>query len=219
MSKHERKDRKIRELRKETRRLRLENSILRKRLGSLDTEGLLAIQGRRLFFEDTAKRASLFSKRSFSAFLIASFKLGSLFSLYKRLVLIVRRYTLITTTLKILAFILGIIQSGAIIVLFTGAAAIALPITLVFSYVLLVISFIFEKRLTKKTRAIVFGKKISVFFPPRHKALERDSYFRKMVRDAASDADSVAVIVSPYPVSPRGVSNASSFFLATRQYS
>ena len=219
MTKKANTDKEIRELRAENKRLRAKNAALSDELYSLRKSASLRAKNRRLALEGGARRAELFSRKSFASFLIGSFKLRYLFSFYQRLVYIVRKYTFITTTLKILTFIFGVLQSGAIIVLFTGTMAITVPLTLIFSYAAAVLTFIFRKRLTAKSRAMLSGKSVTVFFPPRSRAFEEDSYFRGMVRDAARNEDSLSVVVSPYAFSPAGISKKKSFFLAVRRES
>lgn len=217
MSKKANSDRQLRELRAENKLLRAENALLYEELRALNKNALTTEKQRRILLESTAARAELFSRKGFASFLVGSFKLRSLFSFYRRLVYIVKKYTFITTTLKILTFILGVLQSGAIIVLFTGTMAITLPLTLIFSYTAIVLSFIFRKRLTKRTRDMILGKSVTVFFPPRSRAFEKSSYFRRMVYEAAKKRNSLSVIVSPYAVSAAGISGKRTPFLAIRQ--
>lgn len=217
MSKKLSQNEKIRKLRAENKQLRAKNATLCDELNSLKRDALLRAKAARISHRDNAHRAKLFLRKSFASFLVGSFKLRSLFSFYQRLVYIVRKYTLITTTLKILTFALGILQSGAIIVLFTGTMAITVPLTLLFSYTAAVLTFVFRKRLTARMKASLKDKRITVFFPPKSRAFEANSYFRGMVRDAATDADAVAVIISPFAFSPVGISMKRSFFLAARR--
>ncbi len=216
MSKIANKDKEIRRLRAKIRHLRAQNALLSDSLRALKRSDSLRARNRRLILESAVSRAELFSKKSFASFLLGSFKLKTLFSFYQRLVYIVRKYTFITTTLKILTFLLGVLQSGALIVLFTGTMAIALPLTLIFSYTAIVLSFIFRRRLTSKARAMLKGKRVTVFFPPRSRAFSASSYFRGMVSDAARDEESLSVVVSPYALLPIGISDKKSFFLAVR---
>ena len=216
MSKKANRDKEIRELRAENRRLRAKNAYLCDELRTLKNDALLREKRDRLFLRSAASRAMLFSKKGFLFFLIGSFKLKSLFSIYRRLVYVVRRYTFITTTLKIFTFIFGVLQSSAIIVLFTGTMAITLPLTLIFSYTAIVLSFIFRKRLTKRVRAMLGDKNVTVFFPPRGRAFEKNSFFSHMVHDSVKDKDSLAVIVSPYAVCAVGILKKRTPFLALR---
>ena len=219
MSKKANKDARVRELLIENERLKKINSELYAELLSLKKHSEQKNSSHRLLLGDIAMKAQLSKKKSFLSYLFGSFKLKSVYSLYRRLVFVVRKYTFVTTTLKILTFILGIIQSGAIIILFTGTLTVLLPVTLIFSYSAAVFTLIFSKSLTKRVKSMMNGRKITVFFPTSRKAFEKDSYFRKMVRDVSADEKSLSVIVSPYAVSPIGISNKKGFYLAMRRES
>lgn len=208
---------KIRDLKNENMRLRRENKALKAELSAIRREHSPTKNEARLALESAAKSTCLYQKKSFAAFLVGSLRAKNLFYLYKRLVYIVRKYTFITTTLRILSFILGLIQSGALIVLFTGSLAVSLPITLVFSYSALVFTLIFGKRITKNAREMTHGKNIVLFFPPR-RALEKEGFFMGMVADVARNG-SLAVIISPYSFLTRGLFGKKSFYLAMRQES
>jgi len=219
MSKKRDKDIEIRELKKENKRLKKENFALCDELYSLKKRASLDEKKGRLSFEAVRRRAELFERKSFASYLVGSFKFKSLFAFYQRLVFIVRKYTLITTTLKILTFIFGVLQSGALIVLFTGTVAVTLPLTLIFSYTAAVFSFIFRKRLTARAKEVLSGKDVTVFFPPRNRAFETSSYFRGFALDAAKDSDTLAVIVTPYALSPVGILERKKFFFSVRRES
>ena len=216
MSKKVNKDDEIRRLRLENRLLRAKNAYLCDELRTIKKDAIIREKRERLFLRSTASRARLFSKKNFAGFLIGSFKLKSLFTFYRRLVYVVRRYTFIATTIKILTFALGILQSGAIIVLLTGTMALALPLTLIFTYTAIVFSFIFRKRIAKRVRTIICNKKVTVFFPQRKRAFEKGSFFEAMVCDSVKDEGSLAVIVSPYAISTIGISKKRTPFLALR---
>ncbi len=170
------------------------------------------------YLRHTANRKELFSKKNFALYIIASIKTRSLFLFYQRLIYVIRKYTFITTTIKILAFLFAVIQSSAIFVIFTGTVAITAPITILFSYVALTLSFFGRKKLNKKTKQILEGKKITVFFPPKERTFEKNSYFRNLVNSISQKGPNgnAIIIVSPFYFSPKGISTSKKYYAALR---
>jgi hypothetical protein len=170
------------------------------------------------YLRHCANREKLFSRKNFASYIIASIKTRSLFLYYQRLIYVIRKYTFITTTLKILTFFLAIIQSSALFVLFTGTLAISAPITVLFSYIALTFSFFERKKLNRNTKQMLKSKKITVFFPPKERAFEKNSYFRSYVDTTAkkNPEDTAVIIVSPFYFSPKGISNSKRHYAALR---
>jgi membrane protein implicated in regulation of membrane protease activity len=207
---------KIRALKKENRRLRAENYALREQLRISDKRNAERSRAIKNELKSRKDKARLYSKKSFAAFLLGSLRAKTLFSYYQRIVYVVRKYTFVTTSIKIFTFLFAFIQSSALIVLFTGTLAITVPITLIFSYVAVIFTFLFRKRITKKTKEALKGKKITVFFPSKGRAFEENSYLRALIKDITKNENSVVVVVSPYYFSPKGFSSSKKYYLATR---
>ena len=207
---------KIQALKKENRRLRAENYALREQLRISDKRDAAHSRAIKESLKRRTDKAKLYSKKSFAAFLLGSFRAKTLFSYYQRIVYIVRKYTFVTTSIKIFTFLFALLQSSALIVLFTGTLAISIPITLISSYLAVTFTFLFRKRITKKTKEALRGKRITVLFPSKGRAFEKNSYFRGMIKDITKDENSVAIVVSPYYFSSIGIGKSKKYYLATR---
>jgi len=218
MSKKKQKntDKRIRSLRDENRRLRAENYALREEIRAMGGNAVTPARAWQTSLKQRSNKEKLFSKKSYPAFLLASLRSRSFFAYYQRIVYIVKKYTFITTSVKIFTFLFTVIQSSALFVLFTGTLAVTVPITAILSYVALTFTFLFRKRITARTRRLIEGKNVAVLFPSKGRAFEKSSYFRKMLDELASKDDTVVVIVSPYYFSPKGFSKSRKYYLATR---
>ena len=57
----------------------------------------------------------------------------------------------------------------------------------------------------KRNTALLSGKQVYVFFPPKERAFDHGSYFAHFVSDIASREDCIAVVVSPYMLKSTGI--------------
>lgn len=207
----------------ELERLREENKALRSELEHIKAE----LEGRKRGrssqkdkyaeeFEKLSRNESLFSKKNYFSFLLNHISHTSIFHLYKRMVSISRKYALVSTSLKIAAVILAILQTSTIFVLATSVFIVSLPFTFIIGYSVFILTLFGRRRVTKMFKASVENKNITVLIPPRGRAFERGSFFRGMANDYASDENNFVIIVSPYFLSSKGVGEKRSFFPMAR---
>jgi hypothetical protein len=209
----------IKELRSENERLRAE--IQRYRYEK-DISSSLQARHREKFWQlsmrqGCAKR-ELFERKNFASYLFGTFKNRTFFLYYQKFVNFVRKYALVTTTLKILLFLWTVLQSSALFVLFTGSVAISAPFTIIFSYITILLTFFGRKNLNRRIKHVLDDKKVTVLFPPKGRPFEPDSYFRHLVNTLSSSPDMAVVIVSPYYFSSKGMSNLNPkrYYIAAR---
>ena len=191
-----------------------ENEKLKSEVDKLKEE-LDILQGKRILhkerdsveaaFENQSIHSGLYSKRSYSGYLIETIKNTSIFRVYRKMITYVRRYTFVSTTLKILAFILSILQSGTIFVLAASFFVVSLPFTFIVGYSVLVIAFLGSKKLKRRIKSVTADKNITFFFPAKGRAFDHDSFFSGMAKDIASNGDNIAIVVSPYFFSSKGI--------------
>ena len=211
-------DNQLRLLRAENKRLRAEIAELKHELEK--EQGKKPSFGRsepsHLTFNRLAANDRLYSKRTYSAYLWGVLKNTSFFNYYERFVYILRKYTFITTTIKILAFILALVQSSAVFVLFASSFVIVWPIAIILSYIAVFLTFMGRKKINAKNRKLLEGKKVTVFFPTKGHPFNRKSYFYRMVHECVSDPSAAAVVVSPYFFGTKGMSDSRKPYLAER---
>ena len=197
----------IKELKAENRRLRQEVSVLKRELESTHErlirrkspdphQGLLAHQ---------AQNEVLFSKKHYFTYIIQLLRSTSVFGIYKRILAFLRRYSFVSTTLKIVVAVLTVVQTSAVFVIATSTSFLSLPFILVISYAGFFLAHIHRKRNDAINKRLLAHKKIYVFFPPKKRALDPGSYFSGMVTDLSQTEDHICIVVSPHFWRNRGL--------------
>lgn len=207
----------IEELKKENKRLRAE--LDRYKYDQTINDSIHARHHERswqLSLRQGALKKDLFERRNFASYLFGTFKSRTFFLYYQKFIYILKKYTFVTTTLKVLLFLWTLLQSSALFVLFTGSIAIIAPFTIFFSYVAIFLTFLGRKKLNRRMMQTLKDKKITVFYPPKGQAFASHSYFKSFVSSAASSPDSVVVVVSPYYFNAKGLSKSKKYYLAVR---
>ena len=202
-----------------------ENAKLRRELDSLKRELEKANGTAPLFsskdkyaeeFEKQSRNETLYSRKSYTAFLLSHISNTSVFHVYKRIIAFLRKYALVSTTLKIAAIILAILQTSTVFVLATSVFVVSLPFTFLVGYAALILSLFGRRRLKKKIADISEGKDIFILTPPRGRAFEKSSFFNGMAEDIAKDKTKLVIIVSPYFLSSKGVGKSRKLFSMAR---
>lgn len=217
-AKQENRD-KIRELTNENMRLQREIVFLKNELQrqKRSTRQLLRRRDKvESAFLRQAKDEGAFSQEKYFSYIRHSVKNASVFWIYAGIIDAVRRFTFVSTTIRILIFIISLIQSGAIFIISTSAFLIALPFVLLFSGVGFMLTLLGARKATQKARPLVKGKNVKVFFPVKRSAFDSESYFAGMVRDMASQPNSLCVIVAPGLFFSRGISGKRKYYFTTR---
>ena len=208
----------IKELKAENRQLRQEVSALKHELAHAQTgpqkrknaaphEALLVHQ---------AQNEVLFSKKRYFTYIFQLIGFTSVFHIYKRILAFFRRYSFISTTLKILLAVLTVVQSSAIFVLATSASVVLLPFMLLVSYAAFFLAHFNRKRNDAVNKELLRHKRIFVFFPPKKRALCQDSYFSGMVKELSEAPDHICIVVSPHFWRNRGLFGNNKYYRFSR---
>ena len=210
---------KIRELTNENMQLHREIAFLKNELQrqKRSTRQLLRRRNKvEAAFLRQAKDEGAFSQQKYFSYIRHSVKNASVFWIYAGIVDAVRQFTFISTTIRILLFIISFIQSGAIFIISTSAFLIALPFVFLFSGVGFMLTFLGARKATQKTRPLVKDKNVTVFFPVKRSAFNDESYFAGMVKDTAKQPNSLCVIVAPGLFFSRGINKKRRYYFTTR---
>ena len=219
IAKRESRD-KIRELTDENMRLNREIAFLKNELQreKRSTRQLLHRRNKvEAAFLRQAKNEGAFSQKEYFSYIRHSVKNASVFWIYAGIIDAVRRFTFVSTTIRILIFIISLIQSGAVFIISTSAFIIALPFVFLFSGIGFMLTFLGARKATQRTRPLVKGKNVTVFFPVKRSAFDSDSYFAGMVKDIAKQPNSLCVIVAPGLFFSRGISKKRRYYFTTRK--
>ena len=190
----------IKELRAENKRLAREIALLKieledahgKRTRKKDTDP------NRLLLEHQAQNEILFSKKRYFGYVVRLIANTSIFHFYKKILAFFRRYSFLSTTLKIVLAVLTVIQSSAIFVLATSASVLAFPFILILSYTAFFLAHLSRRKNDAVNKKLLAHKHIFVFFPPKKRALVPDSFFSGMVEEFSKRPDHICIVVSPY---------------------
>ena len=155
-------------------------------------------------FDRQSLNTKLYSKKSYSAYLIGLISNTSVFHIYRKIISFFKKFTLVSVTLQLLAFVLTAIQSSAVFIVALSLFTISLPVTFIVGYTAIVFAFFGGVKRMHKIRSLAEGKDIVIFFPPKSKAISPDSFFAGMAREYAK-AGKLSIIVSPYFLSFKGV--------------
>ena len=208
----------IRRLSIENRRLKRENEALKRNINDISTSGtsLKPTDKYHSSLKHHADSEYIFRKRSYITHLWAQLTRTSFFSVYKRVINYIRRYTFITTSLKVASMVFLFIETTALLVISTSALIVSLVLTLLLSQALMVLTFFTRRRHNERNTALLSGKRVTVFFPPKGRAFERDSFFAHFVTDTASGEDCICVIVSPYMLKSTGLDSSRGAYYISR---
>lgn len=208
----------IKELYKENRRLNRELDLLKKELDAL--EGRKHKKGSRNRFQNSFENSSnteyLFSKKNYFSYIYSTIRQTSVFKIYKRIIDVIRRYTFITTSLKVISFVFVLVEASIILVVSTSAFIASLVLTLLTSHVLIIFTLFNKKECDRRNKELIKNKNVTVFFPSKGRAFEYDSYFSYLAKDSSGE-NGVSVIVSPYAVAPYGLHHSRKRYYNSRQ--
>lgn len=221
----------IKELKAENRHLRHEVAALKGELESSQDRLLRrkTTAPHQALLSHQAQNEILFSKKRYFTYIIQLFSSTSIFNIYKKILAFLRRYSFISTTLKIVVAVLTVLQTSAIFVIATSASFLSIPFILVISYGVFFLAHINRKRNDAVNKKLLAHKKIFVFFPPKKRALSPESYFSGMVEEISRESDHICIVVSPHFWRNRGLfgnkkhyrfsrAESESILLVRRQY-
>ncbi len=202
------------ELKKQMRKLIIQNKKLSREVDSLkqEVEQLQGKGGRlwgtgkyRSALRQRSDSEAMFSKKSYPAFVWSHLMHTSFFNIYKRILSYIRRYAFITTTIRIITFLFVFVEAVLLFVISTSAFIASVLITLVLSHILMLLSVFTRKKQNIKNREFLADKDIVIFFPPKNRAFEENSYFKRFVSDYSEKENHTVLVVSPYLINSKGL--------------
>lgn len=160
-------------------------------------------------FGDAGRRAQHYRRSSFVRYLWESVMDSTPVQVITRLVLYLRRVQVVRMTATVL------LAAGAALLVAILSAAL-LPFLFFGTGVLSILALLQSRRMNRKLRQALDGRRVRVFIPPRGGALNADSFFIRNAR-AMADEGVAVIVVTPYLVSARGLGGRGGFFTARRE--
>ena len=208
----------IRKLTVENRRLNREIDELKREIDELNgkSEKKRKRNKYQTAFDKRADYENMFSKKNFFSFMFANLKHTSLFNIYKRIIHVIRRYTFLTTTIKIVSVLFLFVETAALFLLSTSAFFVSVILTFITSHILALLTLFVRKKSNQENLKILTGKNVTVFFPPKDRAFDVGSYFSGFAQAEAQRENTVVVIVSPYNFKAVGLNSSRRSYYVSR---
>ncbi len=208
----------IRKLTVENRRLNREIDGLKREIDELNGKGEKRRKRNKYqaFLDSRSDCENMFSKRNYFSFMLTNIKQTSIFNIYKKFVYFIRKYTFLTTTIKIASILFLFVETAALFVISTSAFFIFAILTFLTSNTLAFFTLFVRKRSNRENTEIISGKKVTVFFPPKERAFDIGSYLTGFAEEQAKNENSVVIIVSPYIFKSTGFNASKKKYYASR---
>ncbi len=209
MKKHQRSDpdaAEYRALKRENRALRKQVKSLQSKLDSSeraqkDIRSLLKFNDKRSYYDNITERKNtemLTRSDNYLSYLYKTVKLSSLYGIFDRLITYFRRIRLIGTVVNVMTFILTLLRTGTMIIVYGVLILLFIPITLLLSALVPTVSLILSPKSNKSMRELLSGKEVYIFNPSRSSGFEQSAFFSANTKSLASLENSAVLIVSPY---------------------
>ncbi len=201
------------EAKKQIRRLKIQNNKLTREVESLKEEidmlkgkgGKLRAGKYRSAFRKSADKEHMFAKKNYPAFIWSHLMHTSFFNIYRRILNYVRKYAFITTTLKIVSLLFVFVEAILLIIISTSAFIASILFTVLVSHALMLVGLFTRKKQNRKNKILLSQKNAIIFFPPKERAFDAESYFKYLVNDFAKQKNTVVIVVSPYILKSNGL--------------
>lgn len=197
----------------EYRTLKRENRALRKQIKSLQIKldnseqaqknirSLLKLNDKHSYYDTIAERKNtemLTRSDNYFTYLYKTVKLSSIYGIFDRLVTYFRRIRLIGTVVNVITFILTLLRTGTMIIVYGVLILLFIPITILLSALVPAFSMITSSKSNKLMKEQLSGKDVYIFNPSRSSDFEQSAFFSANVRSLAELDNSAVIVVSPY---------------------
>ncbi len=159
---------------------------------------------------EATRRARHFRKPSFLRYLWESVMDSAPVAFIVGLWRYMRRVRVAQTVLS-LAVAVGAVTAVAVL------AAALLPFLLAGAGALTLWVALGSRRMNRRIKKELAGRRVRVLVPPRGRALEEGSFFVRSARDMAAAAGVTVLVVTPYVFSRRGLGGGGRFFTARKE--
>ncbi len=137
----------------------------------------------------------------FLSYLWHSFRQNSIWMLWRRGLEWFRRFRLVAILLRTVAFVWGILQTGAMVIFSTLILLVALPLLVALMLGILLTAVLETRRSNRMLLEKTENKNVYVLFLPR----ERCDFFTANAYDLARNEGHTVIAISPYWISSRGL--------------
>jgi len=161
---------------------------------------------------EAADHKQMVSYRFFFHYLYRKVTSAPFYTHWKSILSYIRRFRAVTYTIRALSFVLGILETGALVLLSTALFLVILPILFALMLGILITARIESGRTNHTLATISQSGRVYVLFLPAHAG----DFFTENAKNLARQGDTV-LIVSPYWISPNGLSKGAFYCTARRE--
>ena len=163
-------------------------------------------------FSVRAEHSVLSESRNFLEFLQKFIQGTRLFGIWERYIKYFRRFRIITTVFRVTPWILLAISTNTLLYVVAVVAVFLIPLVLLGLLSLIGSALLRYRGINEQMADKLRDRTVYVLFPLRGGEFASGSFWRANARDlAARDASSV-IVVSPYLISPRGLTDGNFYF-------
>jgi len=163
-------------------------------------------------FSKRAEYSDLAQRKNLLSFFISFVKTTKVFRIGETLVRYLRRFRIVTATLRLFPWVLLLINTNTLLYAVAGVAFILLPLIVVGLISLLASASIHYRKLNAKMISYLEGAAVYVFFPTRGGEFSNGCFWRGNILDIAARKQTVVLVISPFLLSPRGLIDGKLYF-------
>ena len=163
-----------------------------------------------VLLDKSSRLARYYRKSSFLRYLLDAFRESTFMAVLTKFRRYMKRFQLMQTVIPIVLAIgavvaVAIVSPLAVLILFVGVILPAAFILLRFRHA------------NRMLRRELNGRRIRILIPPRKSALEENSFFVRNAHAMAAEDKVTVIVVTPRPLSNRGLGGSGSFFTARKE--
>lgn len=196
----------IENIKKEIRVLKKElRSLKRKRSYSNKSTVTHTVYTGNEVFRSKSDILEIYKGNSYIRTVIAIIKGSALYEFWIKSLTFFRRFRLITYLAGIISYIIALVGTGALLLIYISVFGLILLIFLVFAVNTVILAGSERKRANLYFESLSEFERIYVFFTHRRQKFAEDSYFSSYVKNIAESGNYTVLIVTPRLISNRSI--------------
>lgn len=169
-------------------------------------------------FARRADDSTLAESKNLLAFCVSLIRGTEVFRIWEKLIKYVRRFRLVTAAFRLFPWILLLINTNTLLYAVTGAALFLLPFVIIGLVSLVASASIQYRRLNAAMRQYLAEKTVYIFFPTRSGEFATGRFWRGNIIHSAAQKSTAVLVVSPFLLSPRGLTDKGFYFNLRGEY-
>lgn len=207
----------IRSLKKQLNKERRKNRLLREKLERRGIHASDLGEDAPDTFVARAREAGLFRHKGYIGYLAALIRGNSFYRLWEKYVGYFRRLGLVSVTLRILTYLLFLVQTGTVFFIVVLLFLFALPILAAIAIGTYLVALLLMRHDNYKMQKICSCDNVYIFFPSRSQEFSRGNFWRENILSFSQREKANVLVVSPYFLSGKGLWENNPFYFNFRR--